>query len=66
MKNNFSIRVETHKESGRFIAAYLQVRKGRSARTVELAGGDVLADYNCRGRLLGIEVLSLTLPAKQE
>lgn len=40
-------------------ASYMQVRKGKVARTVEIGSGGVcFADFDSRGRLIGIETLS--------
>jgi len=59
MKNNFSFQltVETENETGRLLAAYFQVREGKSAAVKEYADANVFADYDRRGRLLGIEIL---------
>jgi uncharacterized protein YuzE len=39
--------------------AYIQLRKGRVARTNEMSPG-LLFDFDKKGNLVGIEVLSLT------
>ncbi len=56
-KYHFGVSVETDKASGRILAAYLQVRRGRVAETREYADGNCFADFNPSGELLGIEVL---------
>jgi hypothetical protein len=53
----FEVSVETDKSTGAILAVYLRLRKGKSARVVELANGNAFADYNSRGKLLGIELL---------
>jgi uncharacterized protein YuzE len=53
----FAVKVEVEKSTGRILAAYFQVRAGKVARTEEFANGNVFADYNRKGELLGIEQL---------
>jgi hypothetical protein len=53
----FRFSVETDKETGRILAAYLQVRKGKAAEVNELAEGAAFANYNDKGKLLGLEIL---------
>ena len=55
---HFRINVETNDLTGEVLAVYFQVRKGKSATVKEYAQGNVFADYDRRGRLLGIEVLA--------
>ncbi len=57
-KFSFQVNVETHGQTGEVIAAYLQVRKGKIKVTKEYSDGDVFADYDERGQLLGIELLA--------
>ena len=57
MKFNFQIGIEVENETGELMSAYFQIRKGNVAETKEYQEGDVFADYNARGDLLGIEVL---------
>ncbi len=54
----FDVSVTTDKATGRVMAAYLKVRGGKVAKTVELEEGTALADYDSRGRLLGVELLA--------
>ena len=42
---------------GTLSAVYFYIRSGKSVRTIEHADGNVFADYDRRGRLLGIELL---------
>lgn len=49
--------IETDPETGEIIAVYLRIRRGRSAETREIVAGVAYADYDRRGRLLGIELL---------
>ena len=42
---------------GRLRAAYVHVRKAKVARTKEVVEDTLLADYDSRGRLVGIEIL---------
>jgi len=49
--------VEANKESGKTSAVYFLIRAGKSARVREFAGGNVFADYDRNGRLLGIELI---------
>jgi uncharacterized protein YuzE len=53
----FGIRNSTDKETGQLLAVYLKVREGKSAKIKEFAHGNVFADYDSRGNLLGIELL---------
>ena len=54
----FRIEVETHDQTGEVMAVYFQVRKGKSAKIKEYEGGNVFADYDKHGDLLGIEMLA--------
>jgi len=42
---------------GRIELAYVRVAKGDVAKTVEIAGDRLLADYDAQGSLVGIEIL---------
>lgn len=53
----FKFNLSVDKETGRFLAAYLQVRKGKRTKTIEATSGVVFADYDGDGCLLGIEIL---------
>ena len=58
MKNfHFQVTVDTDDATGDVLAVYFQIRKGRVHKTVEFADGNVFADYDRAGELLGIEVL---------
>jgi len=54
----FRVSVETHDQTGEVIAVYFQVRKGKLQKTKEYADGNIFADYDKHGKLLGIEVLA--------
>jgi uncharacterized protein YuzE len=58
MNYNYSITVDTESTTGEIRAVYFQVRSGKSASVKEFQRGDVLADYDKEGNLLGIEVLA--------
>ena len=57
-KFDFRVSVETRNQTGEVLAVYFQVRKGKTKLTKEHAGGNVFADYDKRGKLLGIEMLA--------
>lgn len=58
MKREFHVAVETNRDTGKIVAVYLRVRRGRVADTREHVPGALFADYNSRGELLGIEMLA--------
>ena len=43
--------------NGRLQAAYIHLRKAKAAKTKEIVKDTVLADYDSRGRLIGMEIL---------
>ena len=49
---------ENDQETGVLLAVYFQIRKGHAARVLELANGAAFANYDRKGRLLGIEMLA--------
>ena len=57
-KFSFHVNVETHDQTGEVLAVYLQIRKGKASTTREYADGNLFADYDKRGELLGIEMLA--------
>jgi uncharacterized protein YuzE len=57
-KPKFYLSVETDDDTGEVLAAYLRVREGEVADTVELADGRANADYDSEGNLLGVELLA--------
>ncbi len=57
-KFSFRVTVETHDRIGSVVAVYFQIRKGKTKTTREYADGDLFADYDRRGQLLGIELLA--------
>jgi uncharacterized protein YuzE len=54
----FRVSVETRDQTGEMMAVYLQIRKGKTKTTKEYADGNVFADYDKHGQLLGIEMLA--------
>lgn len=54
----FDMHVEVDNATGRTLAVYFQVRKGRATKVLELADGNAFANYGARGQLLGIELLA--------
>jgi hypothetical protein len=54
---NYHMSIDIEQETGALVAAYFQVRQGKSAKQVEFADGNLIADYNRRGHLLGVELL---------
>lgn len=57
MPLSFSVETTVNRKTGSLTAAYFQIRAGKSVKTKELADGLVLADYNSRGELIGVELL---------
>lgn len=55
---SFGVSVEVDNRTGRILAVYCRVRKGRHHETRELVANKVFADYNTRGELLGVELLA--------
>ena len=54
---SFEVHVDVDDATGEVLAGYFRIRKGRVHETIEFAGGNVFADYNKNGELLGIELL---------
>ena len=57
-KFSFRVTVETENGTGEVLAVYFQVRKGKSATVRDYADGNVFADYDKHGTLIGIEMLA--------
>ncbi len=57
-RSHFRISISARSD-GSIAAAYIQLvhRAGKSARTEELISDILLADYDARGRMIGIEIL---------
>jgi len=55
---SFRVSIETHDKTAQVVAAYFQVRKGKVKVAKEYADGNAFADYDSRGKLLGIELLA--------
>lgn len=60
---NLGLRIHRDQATNLIVAAYLRIRPGKSAETREFDGGNVFADYDDNGALLGIEMLG---PCKVE
>ncbi|MBS0206279.1 MAG: DUF2283 domain-containing protein [Planctomycetes bacterium] len=58
MQNDFSVSVSVDDKTGELLCVYFGIRQGKVAKTVELADGRVMADYNSKGKLLGIEMIA--------
>lgn len=54
----FKLSTEVDKRTGELLAVYVQVRQGKSVAVSEVAEGAAFADYDRKGRLLGIELLA--------
>ena len=54
----FGVSISTDDSSGDVLSAYFQIRTGKVHETREFADGAAFADYNKKGELLGIELLS--------
>jgi len=54
---NFQVKIEVEHNTGKMLAVYFRIRKGRAAKTKEFADGAAFADYSVTGELLGIEIL---------
>jgi hypothetical protein len=58
MTNSFAVRVQAHPCTGKPLAACFHIQKGKAAEVRELADGTVLANYDRKGALLGVELLA--------
>jgi hypothetical protein len=54
---HFESSISIEEETGTLLAFYHQVRTGKSVKQIEFADGNLIADYDSRGRLLGVELL---------
>jgi len=59
VKKNLDLRadIEVDNKTGKVVAVYFYVRRGKVAETKEYVEGKALADYDRKGNLLGIELL---------
>jgi uncharacterized protein YuzE len=57
-KFSFCVSIETEDKTGAVMAVYFRVRAGKPKVTKEYADGNLFADYDRHGRLLGIEMLA--------
>jgi hypothetical protein len=55
---SFSVHVQAHPRTGHPMAAYFHVRDGKASEVRELADGAIFANYDRKGELLGVELLS--------
>jgi uncharacterized protein YuzE len=46
------------REDGRLEAVYIRLRTGRAAKTREVIEDALLADFDARGQLIGVEILA--------
>ncbi len=55
---NLNLEVEVDKNTGKTLAVYFQIRKGKAADVREIVDGVAYANYNRKGLLLGVELLA--------
>lgn len=56
------VKVRIDKVAGAaYITLVLKIRKGEACKQVIAHGGDVILDFDKQGRLLGIELLSMSM-----
>jgi len=55
---SFDVSIEVDHQTGEVQAAYFRVRKGKTAETREFENGNLFADYDNAGNLLGVEMLA--------
>ena len=58
MQAEYSVSLSVEQETGRLLSVYFGVRSGKSSKTTELVDGRVMADYDRRGKLLGVELIA--------
>ena len=58
MSKSFSVRVQAHPRTGHPLTAYFHIGEGKAAEVRELAEGAVFANYDRKGKLLGVELLA--------
>ena len=54
---DFHVTVTNDRKTGRLMAVYFQIRRGKATKVREYADGNAFANYNEAGELLGIELL---------
>jgi uncharacterized protein YuzE len=54
---SFKVNISVEESTGRLLAAYFSIRKGKVTDTGEVVDGRLNADYDEAGRLLGVEML---------
>jgi hypothetical protein len=57
MDHEFRVLISTDKKTGRQMAVYFQVRRGKAAKVREFENGNAFANYDEQGELLGNEML---------
>ena len=55
---SFGVSIEVDQVTGEVQTAYFRVRKGKTAETREFENGNLFADYDNAGNLLGVEMLA--------
>jgi hypothetical protein len=55
---SFETNTTTDENTGEVLSVYFQLRRGKVSQTIEFENGAAFADYNARGELLGVELLS--------
>ncbi len=55
---SFGVSIEVDQVTGEVQTAYFRVRKGKTVETREFENGNLFADYDNAGNLLGVEMLA--------
>jgi hypothetical protein len=55
---DFKVTLETDKSTGELLAVYFQIRRGKATTVKEVVDGAAFANYDRKGRLLGVELLA--------
>ena len=53
----FKFMSEIDKRTGEILAVYFQIRRGKAVDVREIVDGTAYANYDSKGRLLGVELL---------
>lgn len=54
----FGVFLQTDTRTGALLAVYFQIRRGKASTVEEVADGAAFANYDRKGRLIGIELLA--------
>lgn len=54
---HFRVSTEVEEGTGSILAVYFQIRKGQAFKVKEFADGRAFANYDVKGKLLGVELL---------